>query len=81
MKKKPQSLKKGTFAVAPHGNLIYIGDTKNWKKEASGSISQNEYIVYSAPDDEWAKPIKSVEEYDAILFNRLVSGITIKKTR
>jgi hypothetical protein len=80
MKKKPQALKDGVFAVTPHGKLIYISDAKNWKKEASGSITQSGYVVYSAPDDEWAKPIKSVAEPDmGDLFNRITQSITIKQ--
>jgi hypothetical protein len=82
MKKKPEALKNGVFAVTPHGKLIHIGDTKNWKKEASGSITQNGYIVYSAPDDEWAKPINSIAEPDmGDLFNHITQSIKIKKTR
>ena len=80
MKKKPEALKDGVFAVTPHGKLIYISDTKGWKKEASGSITQNGYIVYSAPDDEWAKPITSMAEPDmGHLFNHLAQSITINQ--
>jgi hypothetical protein len=72
---KWNGLKAGKWAVSPYGRIFKVGPVSEWKKEASGSITDNGTTIYSGPDQKWATGINEVQIGD--MFQELVKSIRL----